>query len=464
VQPIPEGLVILSQDITERKKHERGLIEAKERAEEMSRLKSTLLTNMSHEIRTPLTAIIGFSDFLQKGVKPEQREEFAQLINMSAHRLMETLNSVMDLAQLEGGGLKLEPRRVNVNSQVRETISLFDLQAREKGLRLTFHASETPVEALLDPVALNRVLTNLLANALKFTHTGSIIVAVEARDKQVEIRVQDTGIGISKSFLPRIFDEFKQESEGLARDYEGNGLGLTITKQLVELMEGQIDVESEKGKGSTFRIVLPALSSGAAVGLRSTPWHPAQPGQPAVKRHLLLVEDNVVTRKLMMHLLSETFDVQAVADGPSALERAACVRYDAVLLDINLGIGMSGEEVLLALRDLPGYSNVPMMAVTAHALPGDRDRFLKHGFDGYLSKPFTSEQLLQALALVPELKPPPERPGDESLTELLQMCMNRGLIDRYELDDASLVLVSEIAHYRLTRQQAPVALHALLGA
>ncbi|WP_022835842.1 PAS domain S-box protein [Salisaeta longa] len=236
-------------------RYEKQLIRAKETAETMNRLKTTFLANMSHEIRTPLTSIIGFSEVI--GDDPSAAATYAPVIHRSGRRLLRTLNSVLDFAQLEAGAFTHAPVALNVTALAEQVLDDFRPDARHKNLTLSLVA-EGPVEARLDERALERVLVNLIANAIKFTPEGSVTVSVTTPDDaHVSIAVRDTGVGIDPSFLPDVFNEFQQESSGNTRQFEGSGLGLTITKRLVELMGGTIAVESTKGQGATFTVTLP---------------------------------------------------------------------------------------------------------------------------------------------------------------------------------------------------------------
>ncbi|MFN3595988.1 MAG: PAS domain-containing protein [Rubricoccaceae bacterium] len=250
---------LVSRDITERRRYEAELVAAREDALEAARLKSALLANMSHEIRTPLTGIIGFADLLADAADDDTRE-FAERIAASGQRLMDTLNSVLDLAQLEAGALRFEPVPVDVSAEVRGVAALLQARAAARGLALTLDLPEAPLLALGDRAALGRVLANLVGNAIKFTEAGHVALAVRpvAGQQQVEVCVRDTGVGIGPEFLPRLFREFEQESHGHGRRFEGSGLGLAITRRLVDLMGGTIAVESTPGVGTAFTVRLPA--------------------------------------------------------------------------------------------------------------------------------------------------------------------------------------------------------------
>lgn len=251
------AVVSIVQDITERLRYEQQLVAAKEEAETAARLKGTIINNISHEIRTPLTAIIGFAEVLAGEVQGEEQREFADLIRRSGRRLMSTLNAMLDLARLESGRMNLSPQPLDLCEAAAESVALFRRQARQKGLVLELVCAAPAVPARLDPGGVHRVLSNLISNAVKFTERGSVLVEVGAGEADVYLRVTDTGPGIGEVFLPRLFEEFKQESEGLARQHEGSGLGLAITKRLVEEMGGAIHVESARGQGSTFTACFP---------------------------------------------------------------------------------------------------------------------------------------------------------------------------------------------------------------
>ncbi len=388
-------------DVTQRHQYETKLLQAKERAEELLQLKSSLLNNMSHELRTPLTGILGFSEVLTEEA-PEGMKEHARTVHSSAERLMKTLNSVLDLAQLESGEAQLEPEVLDVVSEVREVVSLLQPLADGKSLGLEVDvACQKRAYIECDPACLSRTVNNLVGNAIKFTSEGRVSVIIDNTGSKVRISVRDTGVGIKDEFLEHLFDAFRQESTGLSRSHEGTGLGLAITSRLVELMNGTIDVESEKGKGSVFTVTIPRVC--AAKNEQSPASLPADDmcaaQQPPERAHdrLLVVEDNAETRSLIQHRLDGRFKVYCASTPAEALRMADEMTYDGFLLDIGLGADRAGIDVLQALREFPEYATTPAVALTAYAMPGDKDRFVAVGFDHYLSKPFTRAQFMEMI-------------------------------------------------------------------
>lgn len=253
-----EQVLAVIHDITQHKVNEEVLRAAKEEAEKMNQLKSAFLANMSHEIRTPLTSIIGFAGLLQEEHLGEPADDFAHLIGRSGRRLLETLNAVLDLSQLEAGAMPLYPQMTNVATQVTSALEMVQPLLHEGEITLHIEADAEACEAILDPNAVQRIVLNLVNNAIKFTDAGGqIFVRIQPTDTCVQLEVEDTGVGIAAEFVPHVFDAFKQESSGVQRAYQGSGLGLAITKQLVDLMEGTITVESTKNVGTHFTIRVP---------------------------------------------------------------------------------------------------------------------------------------------------------------------------------------------------------------
>lgn len=392
-------VVIAGTDISARKAHESELVEARKHAEEMSALKSVFLANMSHEIRTPLASIIGFADLLAERA-PDALQEFVTLIRDSGRRLLVTLNSVLDLAQLESESLTIRPVEMEVDAAVREIVEAQGPQAQKKGLRLEVDVPDEPVLAVMDRGVVTRTVTNLVQNAIKFTHEGQITVALRTDEGELVIEVADTGVGIGEEELPHLFDAFRQESTGMERQFEGSGLGLTITQRLTDLVDGSVHVESEKGEGTTFTLRLPlrlerddeshSLDDAHQWGLDALPSN----------QRVLAVDDDPSMLQIIEEMLPGSFQVDTASDPETAIRQAREHVYDLVLLDINLKDERNGIAVLEELRTVEGIKDALMIAVTAYALPGDGEGFHEAGFDGYVSKPFTRETLRENLIQV----------------------------------------------------------------
>ena len=251
-------------DVTDRVRQERELEAAKQKAEELNTLKSAFLANMSHEVRTPLTSILGFSDALREEDLPPPGDRFAEMIHRAGSRLMRTLNSVLDLSKVEAGAMTLSPERIHLGHEVEEIVSLFRREADAAGVHLSTTLSHTGnLWMVIDPGAFTTIVNNLLSNALKFTEQGGRVrVHLETTDSACRLSVCDTGVGIDPEFLPNLFEPFEQESSGTTRAFEGSGLGLTLTRELVHMMGGTIEVDSTKGEGTCFEIDLPRPASG----------------------------------------------------------------------------------------------------------------------------------------------------------------------------------------------------------
>jgi PAS domain S-box-containing protein len=254
------------RDVTIQRDYERELLRARDHAEEMTRLKTAFLANVSHEIRTPISGIIGAVQILDEEV-PEDQKEFTRMINESAHRLLSTLDSVLEFARLESGDIECPRSRVAVGSILQDLDARYASRAREKDISLRVEPAD--VTAMAHREALERILDILVKNAIRFTHRGSVVVTVRAVDDGVRIEVHDDGIGISPSFLPHVFDEFRQESIGHARSHEGTGLGLAIASRLAQAMDGRLEAESTPGRGSTFSLTLQAAGIGRQSGVRA---------------------------------------------------------------------------------------------------------------------------------------------------------------------------------------------------
>ncbi len=391
------------RDVTERKQFEADLVAARTEAEGLAQQKTAFLASMSHEIRTPLTGLLGFAGVLVEEVAAEHRE-FVELIETSGRRLLDTINSVLDLARLDAEQPNLEPVPLDLVEEARQTVRLLAPLAHQKDLALRLDEGAAEAIAPLDAVCLRRILNNLVGNAIKFTEQGEVVVGVEAEGEHVRLWVRDTGIGIDQAFLPHLFDEFRREAKGTAG---GSGLGLALAQRLATLMDGTIAVESRKGEGSTFTLHFPRVFDEAQVhravelALVRSPARPAprpeEGPQDDARPRVLVVEDNTDIRLLVERILGRRYRVEVAASAGEALRRVAAAGYDALVLDINLGGATSGLDVLEAARAGPSGDGVAALALTATALPGDRERLLAAGFEAYLPKPFSKFDLMETL-------------------------------------------------------------------
>ncbi len=389
----------------ERADNERLLEIAKERAEQMSRLKSNFLANMSHEIRTPMIGILGYAELIKERMSDPVSAGQAAVILQSGHRLLETLNLILDLSRIESDKLEVNLSKVDVLRIIDEIRDLFAEAASKKELFLITEYNVSCLNMMLDERMFSEVLTNLVNNAIKYTRKGGITIRVNLNSvkKHVVISVEDTGIGIAQADQEIIWDEFRQVSEGRSRAFEGTGLGLTITKRFVEKLNGTITLQSQLGLGSEFIVTLPLTTECKWKERNDT--HQTEGNEdimiesykPETPHKVLIIEDEETSADVMQLFLSEVAICTHCYDGKTGIETAKNGAFDAVLLDINLGSGNSGLTLLPALRAIPGYATVPVIAVTAYAMVGDREEFLRAGCDGYVSKPFSKNELLTAL-------------------------------------------------------------------
>jgi len=407
---VDENTVLaISRNITERKILQTELINAKEKAEESDHLKSTLLNNMSHELRTPLNGILGFSEILANELSNPDYMEMARHINNSGKRLMRTMDSIMQLSQLESGLKTMQVQKIDMVPTFLRIMDIYQPQARAKGLYMELRNLK-PGSGYLDPFFFTQAISNILDNAIKFTQEGGVTITLEdipeGDIRSVSVHIEDTGIGISPDHLKIIFEEFRQVSEGHNRSFEGTGLGLTIAKKMIGLIGGKIDVTSKIGKGSHFviKVPLPLYAEQGFVPtgkpIASVSAKPTATATPAERSTILLVEDNDVNVQLSIAYLTQRYAVDWAIDGPAAIEKVKQKCYAAILMDINLGPGMDGLQAVQIIRKTKGYENTPIIAMTGYTLFGDKERLINGGCTEYLPKPFTRADLLKLLATV----------------------------------------------------------------
>ena len=398
----------VKEDITERKKIEAELIKSKEEAEEASKIKSSLLANMSHEFRTPLNGILGFTQLLKEEVSNDEHKMMVDKIYRSGKRLMNTLNSILSLTEMENEEYIINSSEIDLTYFCHQLKSLYESQAKEKSLTFNLNLTEDKLLVRTDENLLTKIISHIIDNAIKYTTSGGIRISLRKAkrfngNEITVIDVEDTGIGIRKDEQKIIFREFRQLSEGFRRDFEGLGLGLTLASKMAKLINAEIKVHSEYGKGSTFSIMLPLnhFESGKTgkdfLGMSPALSFSNDLSSREKELNILLVEDNPLNIEVVERFLASVAKVTYARDGGTALKHVADQNFDILLIDINLGQGMNGIEVLEQIRRLDQYKNTPAVALTGYASAANKRDFLMKGFTNYLPKPFDKRVLLNLI-------------------------------------------------------------------
>lgn len=395
----PEGVRGSARDITDRKMFEKVLIEAKEKASDSDRLKSNFIANMSHEIRTPLNAILGFTDMLIEEVTDHNHKNYLGMIQNSGKLLLSIIDDILDISKIESGALKISTAPFNVRTLMLNAYNRGAVLLKSKSKEVEFlNDIEPGIPELIygDGYRIEQVLNNLIMNAVKFTPKGMIKVGLKLRnDYSLEFSVEDTGIGIAPENIKMIFERFRQVDGDSRRSFGGTGLGLAISKMIVELMGGNIYVKSESGRGSKFIFTIPYRPAFEKETVTEKP--------PEKRREhgnrIMVVEDNSINRTLVARVLEKRgFTTLMAVDGFEAVNFVkAGKQIDLILMDIQMP-GMDGMEALKIIREFEESSGsgnkVPVIALSAHVMKEDVEKFLNSGFDSYVAKPFNSNDLI----------------------------------------------------------------------
>jgi len=397
------GVQTVNRDITERKHTEFAMRDAKEKAEEATLAKSQFLSTMSHEIRTPMNAVLGLTNILLDESPRDDQVENLKLLKFSGDNLLTIINDILDFSKIEAGKLVLESVDFNLFDLVINTKNILEKKATEKGIKLYVnYPKEMPKVLQGDPVRVNQILTNLIGNAIKFTHEGFIEITIDASKSwdayQVRFAVKDTGIGIESNKLDYIFQSFSQASSTNTRKYGGTGLGLAITKRLVEMMGGDITVESVHGHGSTFRFNIFLNESDRAEPLKKIepkPYASTAGHHGSLNVKILLAEDNRINQIVANKFLKKWgIEVCFANNGREAVEMIQSKDYQLVLMDLQMPDvdGYTATKMIRGIPD-PYFANIPIIALTASAMIEIREKAIGYGMNDYITKPFDPDEL-----------------------------------------------------------------------
>lgn len=384
--------LIFYQDISIRKETEKKLQEAKELAEKSAEFKSLFLANMSHEIRTPLNALVGFADLLESTSINKEQKEYINIIQKSGEDLLVIINDILDLSKIEAGKMKIRPRNFSLESTLEKIIKLHQHRASVKGLELSLEVeNNVPLYVNADDTRISQILNNLINNAIKFTENGNIKVKVKLDNGFTQFSVIDSGIGLSETDLNDIFENFSQVDSGIQRKHHGTGLGLSIVKQLVELMDGEIHVNSEVNVGSTFSFKIP-LKQIDKTDVIDTEQSILSSDFGDIK--ILVCEDHEVNIKLIDRVLSNlNLKVEFAKNGEEGIEMAKKISPDVIFMDLQMPI-IDGFEATTAIKK---FSDIPIFALSAHVLEEEQEKCYKVGMAGFIPKPFKERDIINVL-------------------------------------------------------------------
>ena len=397
------------RDVREERRRAHELRDALHRAEQATRLKSEFLANMSHEIRTPLNGVLGMAQVLAHSKLTSTQAEQVGVILDSGNTLMVLLNDILDLSKIEAGRMDLSPVPGDLRHKLSSLFKLHEAAAREKGINIRlFVDPSVPSRLIFDPVRVRQCVGNLVSNAIKFTSEGEVMVVVTTEPQEdgahrVVVHVSDTGVGIAADKLDRIFESFAQEDGSTTRRFGGTGLGLSITRRLARMMGGDVTAVSQAGRGSVFTLKFIAQASTMSVGDTTNMVHmPVRtPRTGLTGCRALVVDDNGINRRVARSFLEYYgIVIREACDGNEALEIMNRETFDIVLMDIHMP-GLDGDEALKRLRTSGSLNRlVPVIALTADSMHGDREKYLSKGFDGYVSKPIDERTMITVISQI----------------------------------------------------------------
>ena len=389
---------ILFRDISKREKLEKELVITQKKAENAAIIKEQFMANMSHEIRTPLNAIIGFNYRLNKTKLDDEQKEYANAVQTSGENLLAIVNDILDFSKIEAGMVKIEKISFNLKDLIQSVITMFSGQAKDKKVNLELKITDNvPLFILGDPTRLTQILINLIGNALKFTDKGSVnvmvdTIALDENNATIEFRVKDTGIGISEEKIFEIFERFTQAKSDTSRIFGGTGLGLSIAKKLVELQSGTIRVESTKNQGSEFIFLISYKIDDKFENQIEAKNEPINKIEINSNLKVLVVEDNILNQKLAGFMLKDWgYEFDICSNGKLATEKLRTHNYNIILMDVQMP-EMNGYEATQFIRDNLKLT-IPIIAMTAHALPDEKEKCLGFGMTDYISKPINEVDL-----------------------------------------------------------------------
>ena len=404
------GTVISFIDISDRKNAEQERT-ARKIAERANEAKCSFLSKMSHELRTPLNSVIVLSGVLNRKLAskiPEEELSYLEIIERNGKNLLDLINDILDLSRIESGNEECNITEFDLSALIRDIIELVEFQAKQKEIEIKNDSIGTQLLITSDRKKCKHIIQNILGNAVKFTDRGSVSVIARRESDSIVVSVSDTGIGIDSLFLPFIFDEFRQADDSDSRKNGGTGLGLAIAKQYAEMLQGHIEVQSERGVGSTFTLHLPALFKGDSTQtvapsppLSVSSTRDTVKETATVRLKILIVEDNPDNRITLRAIIANDYETIEAENGYMGLEMAKREKPDLILMDIVMP-GMNGMDALMEMKKDFSLMSIPVIAISSSAMKGDGESFVRQGFDAYISKPIDGQLLKKTIgALLP---------------------------------------------------------------